>query len=407
MMKIQLNRWNKRDYSKLCGFVILLLLSNTLFATGQANDNCDADLSIDLELLEAADSYLKSTKDNHTHSFAVHHCGREVFERFYRVNDASPGRGRLVKSTDVHELQSATKTLSAILIGIAMEKGDIPKDVHTPIQSLLPKKYKDYFVGGRENITLYHLLTMTSGIRWIDPQDGGDSFLRLEAAKDTVAFLLSEPLDHSPGSRFHYNTGNSHLLSAIVFYNTPKGTSQQQYVAKFLLDVLDIEIDWGESRDNLATQPPQAQNYWLTTKDGVLRGGWDSHFRIKDFYKFGLLLSNSGRWNDKQILDSKFVEAMTSNQTGAELGYGYQMWIPKYSASQTVASQSGYGGQENILIKGKQVLVTFTGDIRPFPMESPYYDSEGAWMRQIRDISKVMGEFVIPALQSSNSELGQ
>lgn len=384
-------------YRALC-MVILMMIFNTASFRTMAEEICKASSRLDIEKLKAADQYLRSKRDNHTHSFTVHHCGEKVFERFYRVNQASPGGGRLVTGHDVHELQSATKTLSAIMIGIAMKRGNLPDDVHTPIKLLLPERYEQLFVNGREKITLYHLLTMSSGIKWVDPQDGGDSFEKLESANDSVSFLLSEPLVDDPGTRFHYNTGNSHLLSAIVYYNTPEGVSQKEYVSNTLLNILDIQIDWMKNDDELPTQPPQPENYWLTSRDGILKGGWDSYFRIEDFYKFGLLLSNGGSWQGTQILDSRFVEAMTSNHTDLNPGYGYQMWIPKYSASQAVASQSGYGGQENIIIEGKQVLVTFTGDIRPFPMEAPYNDTDGAWMRQIRDISKVMRDFVIPAL---------
>lgn len=395
------------DQIKTCCLLLMGLASLPIHAQGNPANSalCTKENVLDMSKFDAADEYLRKTKDNHTHSFTVHFCGKKVYERFYPISKASPGAGNIYTAEDVHEIQSATKTVMSLLIGAAMYRGDIPADVHTPLFKLLPAKYKPLFVDGRENITLHHVLSMTTGIHWVDPQDGGNSFDRLEASEDTVMFMLQEQLEHEPGKVFKYNTGNTHLLSAILYYNRPPNKTQYEYIESLLLNKLNIEMDWSVTQDNLPTQPAPKKNYWLSTKDNMVRGGWDSHYKISDFYKFGELLLNRGNWRGEQIISPHFVDEMTKNQIPAgQFQYGYQMWIPYHYGIDDVAAQSGFGGQENIILNDYQMYVTFTGDIEPFPMAPPYNDYQGAWMRQIRDISKVMKDFVAHSVTPSENK---
>src|SRR5665647_2150683 len=128
-------------------------------------------------------------------SVVVYHNGTTVMEQYFAgYSGITP-----------HDTQSATKSITSALIGIAI-KNKIIESVDQPVCKLLPEKYGYLFTGGKEEITVRMLLTMTSGLKWVD--FGPDSsFTKLFAAADSVAFVLGEPLVAIPGTEFYYNSG--------------------------------------------------------------------------------------------------------------------------------------------------------------------------------------------------------
>jgi len=287
-------------------------------------------------------------------SVLVQHCGERYVERYYGGYDA----------TTPHDLQSATKTFSAVLIGIAIDQGLID-GVTQPLTELLPD-HAHLLTGDKALISLEHLLTMTSGLRWVD-FGVGNSFDRIAAADDSIAFVLGEPLETLPGEVFHYNTGSSHLLSAIIDHHS--GVTTAEYAEQHLFGPLDIApIDW----------PALA--------DGINQGGWGLHMRPSDFIKLGQLLLDGGAWQDQRVVDAAWVDAMTSFQVsnGMGGGYGYQMWLETNIFDADVAGARGYGGQDCLVFDELGMVVVFTGDIlHPYEMAD--------------DVVTVTNDFVIPS----------
>jgi CubicO group peptidase (beta-lactamase class C family) len=112
-----------------------------------------------------------------------------------------------------HQLFSATKSVTGTLVGIAIEDGIFP-GVDTPVLDLIsyrtvanPHEWKD-------QLTLKHLLTMTSGIEWNeeDLSSPDNSSNRMNATANWAGFVLDQPMSFRPGSEFSYNSGNSVVL---------------------------------------------------------------------------------------------------------------------------------------------------------------------------------------------------
>jgi CubicO group peptidase (beta-lactamase class C family) len=288
-------------------------------------------------------------------SMLVQHCGERYVEQYWNGYDA----------TTPHDLQSATKTFTATLIGIAIGQGLID-GVDQPLTELLPD-HAHLLTGDKALITLEHLLTMTSGLRWVD-FGLGNSFDLIAAADDSVAFVLGEPLETAPGEVFHYNTGSSHLLSAIVAHHG--GMTTAQYAEQHLFGPLEI-----------------ADFEWPALADGIQQGGWGLHMKPPDFLKLGQLLLDEGTWQDQRIVSADYVDAMTSFQVsnGMGGGYGYQMWLETdLFDADDIAGARGYGGQDCLVLDELELVVVFTGDI--------FHPAEMA-----ADVVTVTNGFVIPS----------
>lgn len=318
---------------------------------GAPSEECDA---IDAATLGQAVDWIASNR-NSIDSFQVHHCGEPLVEQYYNgYSDTTP-----------HDLQSATKTYTGVLIGIAIDQGVI-RDVDQPILELLPA-YADLLTGEKAEITVAHLLTMTSGLAWTD-FGAGNSFDRIEEADDSVAFILGEPLEASPGETFHYNTGSSHLLSAILHYNT--GTTTAEYAERHLFGPLGVE-------------PVE----WPALQDGVNQGGWGMYQLPSDFAKLGQLLLDEGVWQGERVVSQEYVDAATAPHVETEYGgsYGYQMWIQtEWFDANDIAAARGYGGQDCFVLEDLHLVATFTGDI----------DEPDA---MAVDVTNLMNEYILPA----------
>lgn len=318
-------------------------------------DACDPDGDhIDMAKLDAALAWIDDNP-NFIDSFAVAHCGQTLVASTYNGYEAAT----------LHDLQSATKSYSAVLVGIAIDQGLIA-GVDQPIAELLPD-HAHLLEGDKALITVEHLLTMSSGLAWTD-FGPGNSFDRIGAAEDSVAFILGEPLETSPGQVFFYNTGSSHLLSAIVHTNAGMGTAA--YAEQQLFGPLDIDA-----------------TTWDTTLDGIPQGGWGMSMAPGDFAKLGQLLLDEGRWGDQQIVSEAFVDAATAPQLDNGMGgsYGYQLWIEtNLFEVEDLAAARGYGGQDCFVLEALDMVVTFNGDIR--------YPAEMA-----QDVVTLMNEYVLPA----------
>ena len=301
------------------------------------------------------DAWLDSRK-HHFDAVVVQHRGSLVYSRMFNW----------FRADQPHEFQSATKTISSILIGIALDDG-LVKSINQPVVELLPD-YGALFVGEKANVTLDHVLTMRTGLRWVD-FGIGNSFERIEAAHDSVSFVLNEPLDSKPGERFFYNTGSSHLLSAIIQQQT--GMSAFEYAKRRLFEPLGI-----------------IQVSWPTLADGRTQGGWGMYLSPMDMLKIGQMLADGGTHQGRRIVSRSYVDAMFKRRVETHLnsGYGYQLWLPDDHGHKDFGAARGYGGQDIFVARDLNLVVIFTGSIA-FPE------------RNARDIRLLLKDVILPGIK--------
>ncbi|WP_102272072.1 serine hydrolase domain-containing protein [Cytobacillus massiliigabonensis] len=199
------------------------------------------------------------------------------------------------------KVYSITKSIVSLLIGILVDKGLI-KNIHEPIQNYFPEIVESNDLQKKE-ITLFHLLTMTSGL-----QAGN-----FQGSKNWVTFILEQPIKYKPGSTFQYHSGDSHLLSAII--QKISGIPSASFAEKYLFRPLGIN-----------------KYSWLKDPQGIHGGGFSISLNLEDMVKIGLLLLNEGRFHSNQLISSNWLHQATRPYKEVETasvgtyGYGYQLW---------------------------------------------------------------------------------
>lgn len=260
------------------------------------------------------------------------------------------------KGTSLHTQQSVTKSITSIVYGIALARGDI-KSIDQPIERLFPAQARFFSDPRKKQITLRHLLTMTSGIRW--PEGGAydaseDLTGRMEKSSDWVSIVLEQPMEATAGEHWSYSSGAAALLAAAFKAATKQDV--QDYAKTHLFRPLGIHhFLWKRSAGG------------LTDSEGGL------YLDIHDMAKIGQLYLQKGLWKGRRIVPARWVEeSVVPHSTGRSDGYRYgRLWwmMPEGSLRDTTSfNADGYGGQYIFIFPRWHTVAVMTGwnlDRRP------------------------------------------
>ena len=241
----------------------------------------------------------------------------------------------------VHDIASATKSVTSLLIGIAIDKGYI-RSVHEPVASLLSFGAERQSDPRKDRMTIEHLLTMTSGLACgVEP--GERELAEMRRHDDWVTFAFGLPMSAEPGSRYAYCSCNNHLLSAIISART--GMSALQFARTYLFAPLGIQ-----------------DAIWPADPQGVTHGWGDLHLRPDDFAKLGYLYLHGGRWSDRQVVSEAWVKQSVAPHVTVRdgVGYGYSWWV-NTARQPFIFEAVGRGGQRAAVLPDKDLVVVFNG----------------------------------------------
>lgn len=268
-----------------------------------------------------------------------------------------------------HELYSATKSFTSALIGIAIHKGFIDGVNHSMLDFFADRPVA-HLDDRKKAITLEHLLTMSSGLDWPESGKGytttGNPYVGMMRSPDWVQFALDRPMAEQPGAVFNYNSGGSHLLSAIVQETTG-------------IDTLTF------ARENLFKPLGITDVYWGADASGIPVGGSDLRLTPRDMAKFGYLYLRNGAWEGRKIVPAEWVKASTVKHVETNddaLDYGYQWWV--YPDGSFCAH--GLGGQYIFVHPDRDLVVVFTSWLTGSDTEQP---------------PALMNTFIVPAARSA------
>ncbi|XMO87212.1 serine hydrolase [Algibacter sp. AS12] len=255
------------------------------------------------------------------------------------------------KNSELHTLQSVTKSITSILLGIAL---DLNKEYN------VSSKAMPLIIGNKivlkderkQNISIEDLLTMRSGLQWNEETDHNDTTndcFRLESSDNWIEYVLGKPIEATPGTKFVYNGGATVLLGKIVRTITNKR--------------IDL---WAEEK--LFKPLGITDHYWKETPDGEIDTEGGLYLKAEDLAKIGSMLLNKGKWNDTQIVSESWVTTSTSPilknvkpKWRRDMGYGYQWWIPEYSVhgKTRIYAGNGYGGQYLMMVPEHNLIIIF------------------------------------------------
>jgi CubicO group peptidase (beta-lactamase class C family) len=191
---------------------------------------------------------------------------------------------------------STTKSITAILVGMLIDDGKI-ESVDQPVCAFLESWCDDV----RGQVTLHHLLSMTSGLpRYTDRSVG--------FASDKNAFV--EPLrpTATPGTTWAYSNEGVQLLSPVL--DRAAGEPVQDYAARRLFAPLGMD----DTRLHLDVRG----HAWTYA---------DMETTPRDLARIGLLMLQQGAWNGRQIVSAAWIEALTRPSQPMNAGYGLLWWL--------------------------------------------------------------------------------
>jgi CubicO group peptidase (beta-lactamase class C family) len=273
------------------------------------------------------------------HGLLIARHGELVLEEYFHGEH----RDRL------HETRSAAKSVTATLVGAAIEAG-APLALASPVYEVM---HGGAFPPGLEPrkraMTLEHLLTMTSGY-WCDDSDpdapGREDGMWDRGEQDFLEYTLTVPMAFAPGDTAIYCSANPNLALGML------GRAAEE-------DPLYIF-------DSLLARPMQIERYgWVLDPAGNPYGGGGVQLRPRDFLKFGQLMLDDGMWRGRRILGGEFVARASSPlYRMGDRGYGYLWWIvdmPYGGGTVRTFSALGAGGQNLTVVPELDLVIAVFG----------------------------------------------
>lgn len=233
-----------------------------------------------------------------------------------------------------HNLQSATKSVTSILIGIAIDSGFI-SSVNIPIYDFIPE-YFDNDIRKRE-ITLHHALTMQTGLDFDNDVNTEELY---NDAENSLEYVLSRNLIFLPGTDSHYNDGDPQLISGVIQKVTDM--SEEEFAIENLFNPLGIDY-----------------YHWEKHRDNTTYGAFGLWLRPRDMAKIGKLMAQNGMWDGEQIISSEWIEESTKLHI-SWAHYGYYWYNIKQDTGAIYAV--GHGGQYIYIVPLENLVIVTTAD---------------------------------------------
>lgn len=256
-----------------------------------------------------------------THAFLVIANGHIVSEWY--------GEGLSADSTLIS--WSIAKSITHALIGCAVDDGLLSLEQ----SHLVPEWNGD----DRSTISLRDLLTMRSGLSWVeDYVDGSVSdviemlFGDASLVGDHAAFASAKPLIEIPGSKWEYSSGTTNILCRILANAVGEEPGSNRKVLAFMNERLFGPI-------GMKAIPK-------FDKAGTFVGSSYVYATARDFARFGYLYLNGGQWGSRSVLSSDWVNDAASTLTrvtDSNMGYSSQWWTWPDDEGSMIAH--GYEGQ--------------------------------------------------------------
>jgi len=280
-------------------------------------------------------------------SVVVADHGRLVYEGYFNGGSADA----------LDDVRSATKSVTAMLVGAAIQRGAI-RDVHAPVYAFFPEVKLERVDTRRSGITLEDLLTMSSIWECDDDNEfSAGNEERMYVSERWLDFALNlpvrgyapwvkRPADSPYGRTFAYCTAGSFVAGAVV----------ERAVKKPLANF---------AREALETPLGITDSHWNVSSEGIGMGGGGTRYRARDLAKFGQLALDGGKWQGRQVLPAAWVTAMLTVHAQArdDAEYGYQWWrfhFPIDGVDTPVWAMSGNGGNYVFVVPSRGVVAVIT-----------------------------------------------
>lgn len=277
------------------------------------------------------------------HSVQIVRAGKLALDAYFYPYDG----------TTRHDVASVTKSVTSILVGMAIERGKISSVTQSAQELVVPGRAS---ADSRPNVE--DLLTMRSG--WdcgFEPKEA--RLFEMRRSSDWAQFMFDLPRIAEPGTRWGYCSGNCHVLSVALTRTT--GTNALGFARSALFEPLEIQ-----------------DAFWSKDHRGNNHGWGDLQLHPWDMAKLGQLFLQRGRWSERQLISENWVKESTRAhvaKTSNADGYGYYWWV-KGADFPGMYEAVGRGGQRITVWPAKEMVIVFTGggfepgDLAPFILKA-------------------------------------
>lgn len=257
------------------------------------------------------------------------------------------------KQDDRRYSYSVCKSFASAVIGIAIDDGLI-ESVDENVYQYYAQWQEPGTDPRKQQMTIRHLLTMTSGLEWDEDNYYGnsstnDAFI-MHRQSDMIQYVLDKPMRENPGERWYYSTGNSQLLSGII--ESVAGMSFYEYALPNLLEPIGL-----------------SQIGWDHDDAGHTHTGSGIRATVREYGKFGYLYLMNGQWDGEQIVSSEWIAESTAPVSESIDWYGYHWWLKPALGEPTssiVPSETyiawGIYTQQIFVIPSKNIVIVRVGD---------------------------------------------
>lgn len=272
-----------------------------------------------------------------TLGIVVYKSGQRMLEEYFNGAD---------RTESVHTF-SMVKSIVAILVGIAIDKGFI-KGIDQKVLEFFPDYKLKRNQEQLKNVTIENFLTMTVPYKFkYEPwtkvctsQDWGGKVLEQVGGKEEI------------GERFHYSTLGVQVLSNVL--TTATGLSLKEFAEMYLFEPLGIT---NVPNANVVDRASQEEFYktrnnrgWVKDPSGFYTTGWGLSLTTDEFARIGVMVLNKGTYEGKKIVSSEYIEQMLKER---EEGYGYLWWIyPKNKSVKIVRKEYTMGKYDSYCANG-------------------------------------------------------
>ena len=253
--------------------------------TGELPRSTPDEQGVSQELLDGLYHRLMNLPDVDIHHIMVLRHGKVIGELH-----ADP-----YQAEDLHTLYSASKTVTALAVGLAVDDGLLTVD--DKVSKYLSDKMPGKLSPALDSLTVRNLLMMASGrLEDLSILLGEDDWLTTWFKGDF----------HDVGKRFHYDSMCTHALAVIVTRLT--GKPLLEYVKERIFTPMHI-----------------VQTDWELAPDSVEAAGWGLRLQAEREAKLGLLMLQGGEWNGKRLVSSQWIHDMTQRYLSTEDGEALQL----------------------------------------------------------------------------------
>jgi CubicO group peptidase (beta-lactamase class C family) len=246
---------------------------------------------------------------------------------------------------------SVAKSVTGTLIGAAVKDGLIGS-IDDRVVRYIPELKGSAFDG----VTIRHLMTMNSGVRWKEDYIDLRSDVALAGGEEMVggvpplvAYAVRLKREAQPGTRRKYQTIDADMLG-IVLSRALKGRTLADYISEKVWQPFGMEADAS----------------WLVDKAGIERGGCCLSITLRDYARLGMFMDEGGRAGGSDVLPDGWIhDAWTpqpSEPNKYTVGYGYYWQIRQDGGYEAVGA---YGQSVTIYPKEHLVIAVNSAGIDP------------------------------------------